>query len=300
MEQHKLKPNSPPFVPNKRSPPFVPKQQRERLIRSHNSHKPKQCSQPSRNVRNPQQSIQTPPCTLSGFSASSPSVISMGSYPPNTQFIGFPVTKAQLNFLLNRELEQRNKGNAKIDKRKADDLATFTDCEKTLAQNIEREQRVLDVMLEALAADSAEKAEMQNLINQIADLDAKVNEAKQKKLKAHTKRKITLTMNENKRLLRDISNADNQISYWTAANKKIERETERISSTQPKRDNLGLCDRDAIQNAKLDMQIAALRKKIQTMNGAQTQPRKSTRTKHRAHSATRAKHKTSTPAHCNS
>merc|ERR1719244_505763 len=146
-------------------------------------------------------------------------------------------------------------------------------------------------MLEALAADSAEKAQMQNLLHQIVDLDAKVNDAKQKKLKAHTKRKITLTMNENKRLLRDISNADNQISCWTAANKKIERETERISSTQPKRDNLGLRDRDAIQNAKLDMQIAALRKKIQTMNGAQTQPRKSTRTKHRAHSATRTKHK---------
>merc|ERR1719295_814658 len=214
--EHKKRNSQSTFVMNKNSPPFVPKARpkvpRERHIPP--------LRKLSMNPRYRPKSIQTAPCRLSGYSASMPSVLSMGSYPPNTQYIGIAVTAQQLTFLLNRELAQRKKSNANIDKRRSDDRALFTKCEKTLLANIKREQRYLDEKLEAISVDSAEKKEMRQLLDEIVDLDAKTQKAQG----GHVKRTLTAAINDNKRLLDEVAMAEQQIAYWNGLNAQFERD----------------------------------------------------------------------------
>jgi len=254
------------LILNKYSQEFVPASE---LNRSHSNSPPTPppCVYPTTPMTcYSQQSIKTPPCTLAGYSASSPSVISMGAYSPDSQFVGIPVTASQLCFMLKRELSQLRAGTEFIDKRQRDDRVTFMKCEKTLIRNIQNEKKVLDEKLDALSVDSADKQKMRDLLDQIVDLDTRINEAQQCSSEANTEYTRTVSIVKNKRLLRDISR---EISHWNSVNWQLEQETKRRNTARTKRGNIELSVHksramsDALEtNAELEAQISSLRKQV--------------------------------------
>merc|ERR1712013_23428 len=128
-----------------------------------------------------------------------------------------------------------------------EDQRTFVKIEKTLATKIKKDKASLEQKLDGF--ESVGKKEMQQLLDQTVDLDAKTKESQESQNDA---------AKANASLTKKISETMKQISYWDQMNKDLLRQKAGHQGTAPRRTENANVEEAMRINAGFEEEITSL------------------------------------------